>query len=192
MRLCVWTLKWPPRADTHCNVHHQTGRYISQCLSWDVPKPNQAKPKSSLIIHSHPLMSIASSSSSSDLLFFLSFLSLIYNNKNNNKGLNMGLLLSRNLAFKFFYPFLFSKKVQSDLLFPKQLENVISLVSPRTGRHLQRYDKGCRQVVGCVFSFPLVWISLLLGYLKVWIFNVWNWRLWTSFEIFKVFSQLGV
>ncbi|KAG5013284.1 hypothetical protein JHK86_025545 [Glycine max] len=61
----------------------------------------------------------------------------------------MGLFLSRNLACKFIYPFLFSNKVSKDL-FPKQLENMISLVSPRTGRHLQRYDKGCRQVVGCI------------------------------------------
>lgn len=62
----------------------------------------------------------------------------------------MGLFLSRNLACKFIYPFLFSKRVSKDL-FPKQLENMMSLVSPRTGRHLQRYDQGCRQVVGCVF-----------------------------------------
>uniref|UniRef100_A0A0R0J1G2 Nudix hydrolase domain-containing protein n=1 Tax=Glycine max TaxID=3847 RepID=A0A0R0J1G2_SOYBN len=61
----------------------------------------------------------------------------------------MGLFLSRNLACKFIYPFLFSKKVSKDL-FPKQLENMMSLISPRTGRHLQRYDNGCRQVVGCI------------------------------------------
>ncbi|XP_061339969.1 nudix hydrolase 18, mitochondrial-like [Gastrolobium bilobum] len=62
----------------------------------------------------------------------------------------MGLLLSRNLACKFIYPFLFYKKVSKDL-FPIQLENMMCLVSPRTGRHLQRYDdKGCRQVVGCI------------------------------------------
>ncbi|MED6167468.1 hypothetical protein PIB30_002950 [Stylosanthes scabra] len=64
--------------------------------------------------------------------------------------LAMGLLLSRNLACKFLYSFLFSAKQASPDLFPKQLENVMSLVSPRTGRHLQRYEKGCRLVVGCI------------------------------------------
>ncbi|WVZ15045.1 hypothetical protein V8G54_012611 [Vigna mungo] len=72
-----------------------------------------------------------------------------YSNNNNNKISFMGLFLSRNLACKFIYPFLFSKRVSKDL-FPKQLENMMSLVSPRTGRHLQRYDQGCRQVVGCI------------------------------------------
>ncbi|KAE9588256.1 hypothetical protein Lal_00002741 [Lupinus albus] len=52
----------------------------------------------------------------------------------------MGLFLSRNLTSNFLYPFLFSK----------QLENIMCLVSPRTGRHLQRYHNGCRQVVGCI------------------------------------------
>lgn len=75
----------------------------------------------------------------------------ITTNKKNKIGV-MGLFLSRNLACKFIYPFLFSKKVSKDL-FPKQLENMMSLISPRTGRHLQRYDNGCRQVVGCV-SLP--------------------------------------
>ncbi|KAL3527448.1 hypothetical protein ACH5RR_012104 [Cinchona calisaya] len=30
-----------------------------------------------------------------------------------------------------------------------ELKNMLTVVS-RTGRHLQRYDKGCRQVVGCI------------------------------------------
>uniref|UniRef100_A0A5B7AUX9 Nudix hydrolase domain-containing protein n=1 Tax=Davidia involucrata TaxID=16924 RepID=A0A5B7AUX9_DAVIN len=30
-----------------------------------------------------------------------------------------------------------------------ELKNMVTLVS-RTGRHLQRYNKGCRQVVGCI------------------------------------------
>lgn len=30
-----------------------------------------------------------------------------------------------------------------------ELKNMVALVS-RTGRHLQRYEKGCRQVVGCI------------------------------------------
>ncbi|KAI5648095.1 hypothetical protein M9H77_34100 [Catharanthus roseus] len=30
-----------------------------------------------------------------------------------------------------------------------ELKNMVALVS-RTGRHLQRYNKGCRQVVGCI------------------------------------------
>ncbi|KAJ7970252.1 Nudix hydrolase mitochondrial-like [Quillaja saponaria] len=57
----------------------------------------------------------------------------------------MGLFLSRNFARYFF---IFSKKIPGKL-FPKQLENMVSLVS-RTGRNLQRYEKGCRQVVGCI------------------------------------------
>ncbi|KAF7822197.1 nudix hydrolase 18, mitochondrial-like [Senna tora] len=60
----------------------------------------------------------------------------------------MGLALSRNLASRFFFPFLFSKKIPADI-FPKQLETMMCLVS-RTGRDLQRYNKGCRQVVGCI------------------------------------------
>ncbi|KAK4280665.1 hypothetical protein QN277_012261 [Acacia crassicarpa] len=55
----------------------------------------------------------------------------------------MGLALSRVLL-----PFLSSKIFSVDL-FPKQLENMMCLVS-RTGRHLQRYDRGCRLVVGCI------------------------------------------
>ncbi|XP_019436731.1 PREDICTED: nudix hydrolase 18, mitochondrial-like [Lupinus angustifolius] len=78
-----------------------------------------------------------------------SFSSLPYSNLNNKNYFIMGLFLSRNLTCNFLYPFLFSKKLSVDL-FPKQLENMMCLVSPRTGRHLQRYDKGCRQVVGCI------------------------------------------
>ncbi|KAG4999373.1 hypothetical protein GLYMA_08G055800v4 [Glycine max] len=57
----------------------------------------------------------------------------------------MGLFFSRNLPFNLF---LFSKKASGDL-FPEQLDNMMCLVA-RTGRHLQRYDDGCRQVVGCI------------------------------------------
>ncbi|CAL0323927.1 unnamed protein product [Lupinus luteus] len=78
-----------------------------------------------------------------------SFSSLPYSNLKNKNYFIMGLFLSRNLTSNFLYPFLFSKKLSVDL-FPKQLENMMCLVSPRTGRHLQRYDKGCRQVVGCI------------------------------------------
>ncbi|XP_054788016.1 nudix hydrolase 18, mitochondrial-like [Prosopis cineraria] len=60
----------------------------------------------------------------------------------------MGLALSRDLVSRFLLPFLSSRKLSVDL-FPRQLENMMCLVS-RTGRHLQRYDKGCRQVVGCI------------------------------------------
>ncbi|XP_028805466.1 nudix hydrolase 18, mitochondrial [Neltuma alba] len=60
----------------------------------------------------------------------------------------MGLTLSRVLASRFLLPFFSLEKVAGDL-FPKQLESMMCLVS-RTGRHLQRYDKGCRQVVGCI------------------------------------------
>ncbi|KAK7291364.1 hypothetical protein RIF29_06440 [Crotalaria pallida] len=85
----------------------------------------------------------------------MSSFSFLCNSNNNNKYychfISMGLFLSRNLASKFLYPFLFkSKKLSVDSLFPKQLENMISLVSPRTGRHLQRYNKGYRLVVGCI------------------------------------------
>lgn len=60
----------------------------------------------------------------------------------------MGLFLSRNIASFIFSSPLFSKK-NGGIPIPMQLENMVSLVS-RTGRHLQRYDKGCRQVVGCI------------------------------------------
>lgn len=84
----------------------------------------------------------------------------------------MGLFLSRNLACKFIYPFLFSKRVSKDL-FPKPLETMMSLMSPRTGRHLQRYDQGCRQVVGCVLvpSYAFFFLFLLLGFHQVLIFR---------------------
>ena len=50
-------------------------------------------------------------------------------------------------------------------------ENIVALVS-RTGRHLQRYNKGRRQVVGLVLFVPL---SLKLynngiGFHKFWFF----------------------
>ncbi|XP_021801021.1 nudix hydrolase 18, mitochondrial-like [Prunus avium] len=60
----------------------------------------------------------------------------------------MGLVVSRNIAAFIFSSPLFSKKNSGNFI-PMQLENVVSLVS-RTGRHLQRYDKDCRQVVGCI------------------------------------------
>ncbi|KAK4756418.1 hypothetical protein SAY87_006545 [Trapa incisa] len=56
----------------------------------------------------------------------------------------MGLFLSRKLAnilISFYW-----KKVK---IAGVQIEEMVSLAS-RTGRHLQRYDKGCRQVVGCI------------------------------------------
>ncbi|XP_021654968.2 nudix hydrolase 4 isoform X2 [Hevea brasiliensis] len=54
----------------------------------------------------------------------------------------------RNFAnfLSFLLPFI--DKLPSKLL-PAQFENMISLVS-RTGRQLQRYDRGCRLVVGCI------------------------------------------
>ncbi|XP_058736115.1 nudix hydrolase 4-like [Vicia villosa] len=61
----------------------------------------------------------------------------------------MGILFSRNLAIKCFLPFLFSNRVSGNL-FPKELQNMMCMVS-RTGRDLQRYDvDGCRQIVGCI------------------------------------------
>ncbi|CAL9031733.1 unnamed protein product [Prunus brigantina] len=60
----------------------------------------------------------------------------------------MGLFLSRNFADFVFSSPLFSKKNGGNFI-PLQIEDVVSLVS-RTGRHMQRYDKGCRQVVGCI------------------------------------------
>ncbi|XP_030521771.2 nudix hydrolase 18, mitochondrial-like [Rhodamnia argentea] len=58
----------------------------------------------------------------------------------------MGLSLSRNLLNFLLH---FSPKKSPGNLFSVQIEDVVSLVS-RTGRHLQRYDKGRRQVVGCI------------------------------------------
>ncbi|KAJ6976994.1 nudix hydrolase 4-like [Populus alba x Populus x berolinensis] len=46
----------------------------------------------------------------------------------------------------FLFPFLI--KIPSKCL-PVQIENMVNLVS-RTGRHLQRYEKGYRLVVGCI------------------------------------------
>ncbi|KAE9597476.1 hypothetical protein Lal_00029850 [Lupinus albus] len=60
----------------------------------------------------------------------------------------MGLFFSRSLPFKCFFPFIFPKKISEDFL-PRQLESMMCLVA-RTGRHLQRYDGDCRQVVGCI------------------------------------------
>ncbi|KAL6281716.1 hypothetical protein ACE6H2_018597 [Prunus campanulata] len=60
----------------------------------------------------------------------------------------MGLVVSRNFAAFIFSSPLFSNKNGGNFI-PMQLENVVSLVS-RTGRQLQRYDKDCRQVVGCI------------------------------------------
>jgi len=96
-------------------------------------------------------MSVITSSSSQQTHQFLLITSLLFliNKIKTNKRIVMGLLLSRSLACKFFYPLLFSKKVHNDF-FPQQLENMMCLVSSRTGRHLQRYEQGCRQVVGCV------------------------------------------
>ncbi|ONI09399.1 hypothetical protein PRUPE_5G235900 [Prunus persica] len=60
----------------------------------------------------------------------------------------MGLFLSRNIADFVFSSPLFSKKNGGNFI-PMQIEDVVSLVS-RTGRHMQRYDEGYRQVVGCI------------------------------------------
>lgn len=62
----------------------------------------------------------------------------------------MGILFSRNVSFKFFLPFLFLNRISGNL-FPKELQNMVCMVS-RTGRDLQRYDDdGCRQIVGYVY-----------------------------------------
>ncbi|KAF3437823.1 hypothetical protein FNV43_RR20579 [Rhamnella rubrinervis] len=60
----------------------------------------------------------------------------------------MGLFFSRNIASFIVSSFSVSEKTRGKFS-QMQLENMVSLVS-RTGRHLQRYDKGCRQVVGCI------------------------------------------
>ncbi|KAK4800660.1 hypothetical protein SAY86_021147 [Trapa natans] len=54
----------------------------------------------------------------------------------------MGLFLSRNVVS--FLVYLSSRKIEL-----AGTEDMACLIS-RTGRHLQRYDKGCRQVVGCI------------------------------------------
>ncbi|XP_054786735.1 nudix hydrolase 18, mitochondrial-like [Prosopis cineraria] len=61
----------------------------------------------------------------------------------------MGLFLSKSvfMACKFFFSQIFSGKVAGDdFLRPRKMVRLTS----RTGRHLQRYDEGCRQVVGCI------------------------------------------
>ncbi|KAG6607385.1 Nudix hydrolase 4 [Cucurbita argyrosperma subsp. argyrosperma] len=56
----------------------------------------------------------------------------------------MGLFFSRNIA-KFLLSSFFSSQK-----FPSQIENVVSVVSARTGRHRQRYNQEYRLVVGCI------------------------------------------
>lgn len=142
--------------------------------------------KHTLTTNSLMFMSVITSSSQQTHQFLLitSLLFLINKIKKTNKRIVMGLLLSRSLACKFFYPLLFSKKVHNDF-FPQQLENMMCLVSPRTGRHLQRYEQGCRQVVGCVslsFSCDLL---LKIGFLMF--DNEYNGK----FMNFLKFYQLG-
>ncbi|KAM0980214.1 hypothetical protein ACFX13_016211 [Malus domestica] len=63
----------------------------------------------------------------------------------------MGLILSKNIVNLICNSSnspVFSKKNGGDFI-PMQIENMVSLVS-RTGRQFQRYEKGCRQVVGCI------------------------------------------
>jgi diphosphoinositol-polyphosphate diphosphatase len=60
----------------------------------------------------------------------------------------MGLFFSRNIANYIISSFSVSEKTRGKLS-QMQFGNMVSLVS-RTGRHLQRYDKGCREVVGCI------------------------------------------
>ncbi|XP_068306985.1 nudix hydrolase 17, mitochondrial-like [Pyrus communis] len=63
----------------------------------------------------------------------------------------MGLLLSKsilNYICNSSNSPVFSKKNGGEFI-PMQIENMVSLVS-RTGRQFQRYEKGCRQVVGCI------------------------------------------
>ncbi|KDP34747.1 hypothetical protein JCGZ_11901 [Jatropha curcas] len=62
------------------------------------------------------------------------------------RGLSFFLRNFANLI-SFLLPLL--DKLPAKLLPAKQFEKMVSLVS-RTGRHLQRYDRGCRQVVGCI------------------------------------------
>lgn len=56
------------------------------------------------------------------------------------------------------YPFLFQKsffvrrRKNLSLFFNMQIKKSFSM-SSRTGRDLQRYNHGCRQVVGCVFIY---------------------------------------
>ncbi|KAK4749137.1 hypothetical protein SAY87_026586 [Trapa incisa] len=46
-------------------------------------------------------------------------------------------------------PFSSGKVKLPGSILPVEIGEMVSLVS-RTGRHLQRYEKGCRQVVGCI------------------------------------------
>jgi len=109
-------------------------------------------------------MSVITSSQQTHQFLLITSLLFLINKIKTNKRIVMGLLLSRSLACKFFYPLLFSKKVHNDF-FPQQLENMMCLVSPRTGRHLQRYEQGCRQVVGCVSLSFSCYLFLKIGFL---------------------------
>jgi len=79
----------------------------------------------------------------------------------------------RNLSFyltnltnflNFLFPFLI--KIPSKSL-PVQIETMVSLVS-RTGRNLQRYEKGCRLVVGWV-SFSFLFSPFLFNIFRFWV-----------------------
>ncbi|KAI4341529.1 hypothetical protein MLD38_026242 [Melastoma candidum] len=58
----------------------------------------------------------------------------------------MGISLSRNVINVFLSLYNTKKVAVPGKLFHVQIEDVVS----RTGRHLQRYNKGRRQVVGCI------------------------------------------
>ncbi|AET05613.1 putative hydrolase [Medicago truncatula] len=91
----------------------------------------------------------------------------------------MSLFFYRNLPFKFFLPFLFSKRVSGKILIiPKQLENMMCLVA-RTGMQLQRYDDdGCRQVVGyvraCMHRIPYLVYFLSLRSGDIFFFSLYS------------------
>lgn len=59
----------------------------------------------------------------------------------------MGLIMSKNIA-NFILSSIYHEKLCGKLI-PVQIENMVSMVS-RSGRDFQRYDEGCRQVVGCI------------------------------------------
>lgn len=61
----------------------------------------------------------------------------------------MGLIMSKNIA-NIVLSCIFHEKSCGNL-FPR-IEKMVSMVS-RSGRHLQRYDGGRRQVVGYVYFF---------------------------------------
>lgn len=61
---------------------------------------------------------------------------------------DMGLIMSKNIA-NFIVSSLYHEK-----LVPVPFKSMVSMVS-RSGRHLQRYDEGCRQVVGYALFFIL-------------------------------------